>query len=146
MNAHKMHICRCSCDAAVLLQLRPLLRLMLTTVACAQLAAAAMLCNDWTDRVAAEHRFQAFAHCRRSNKTQLGLANYRRVERCAQFARSRRALAFNYAPINETGHRRTERNGYDVVQSDGKFGGCVLGGLAISVLNRCVWGPKIDTF
>lgn len=100
------------------------LQLRLMLLATVQLAAAVMLCDDLAQRASVEHRFQAFAHCRRSNKTQVGLANYRRIERCADLARQRRALAFNYAPINAAGRLRTERNGYDV-PSDGERVKCV---------------------
>lgn len=70
-----------------------------------QLVSAATFCSDWSERIDRHHRFHALAHCRRSNRTQVGLANYRRVQRCAQLALQRRALAFNYAPVRRAGGR-----------------------------------------
>lgn len=45
-------------------------------------------------------QYYPLRHCKRSNKSVNGLANFRRVQRCADFARSRHALAFNFAPIS----------------------------------------------
>lgn len=79
-----------------------------------QLASAAMFCSDWAERIERHHRFHALAHCRRSNKTQVGMANYRRVQRCAELALQRRALAFNYAPVR----RAAGRNLYERIDGN----------------------------
>uniref|UniRef100_A0A182P9H4 adenylate cyclase n=1 Tax=Anopheles epiroticus TaxID=199890 RepID=A0A182P9H4_9DIPT len=57
------------------------------------------------------HRFYPLRHCQRSNRTVIGLMNVKTVRECADFARDKQGLAFNYAPIN-----RNNTNWFDVVR------------------------------
>lgn len=83
-------------------------------------ASSPLLCSERARLVSGAQRYEPVAHCRRSNKTQLAAANYRRVAQCARLARDRRALAFNYATVRR--RRGGVRNLYD--QSDVN-GACV---------------------
>ncbi|XP_053677694.1 uncharacterized protein LOC128727778 [Anopheles nili] len=57
------------------------------------------------------HRFYPLRHCQRSNRTVIGLSNVESVRECAEFARYKQGLAFNYA---EAG--RNTSNLFDVVK------------------------------
>lgn len=97
------------------MHLRPSLGTVAIAVAVTvQLVSAAMFCSDWAERISRHHRFHALAHCRRSNKTLVGMANYRRVQRCSELALRRRALAFNYAPVR----RAAGRNLYERIDGN----------------------------
>lgn len=67
--------------------------LLLTTNIC-----FCLYCLDYRN-AKQKHQYYPLRQCKRSNKSVNGLANFRRVQRCADFARSRHALAFNFAPI-----------------------------------------------
>lgn len=68
------------------------------------------ICSLHRDRT--RHRFYALRHCQRSNQTVIGLANFSTVRECAQYARQKRGLAFNFAPKS-----RNHTNLYDVVKT-----------------------------
>ncbi|XP_041775583.1 uncharacterized protein LOC121595581 [Anopheles merus] len=57
------------------------------------------------------HRFYPLRHCQRSNRTVIGLVNVQSVRECADYARDKQGLAFNFAPI-----KRNNTNWYDVVR------------------------------
>lgn len=59
-----------------------------------------------------EHRFHALRHCQRSNRTIVGLTNTATVAECAEYARKKRGLAFNFGPKN-----RNDTNLYDVLNA-----------------------------
>lgn len=44
------------------------------------------------------HTYHPLRHCQRSNKTVIGLSNVKTVDKCADFAAKRKAMAFNFAP------------------------------------------------
>uniref|UniRef100_A0A182M8J7 C-type lectin domain-containing protein n=1 Tax=Anopheles culicifacies TaxID=139723 RepID=A0A182M8J7_9DIPT len=46
------------------------------------------------------HRFYPLRHCQRSNRTVIGLKNVKTVRECADFARDKQGMAFNYAPVD----------------------------------------------
>lgn len=43
-------------------------------------------------------KYYPIRHCQRSNKTIIGSINVNNVEKCADFASQRKAMAFNFAP------------------------------------------------
>ncbi|KFB39058.1 AGAP009316-PA-like protein [Anopheles sinensis] len=57
---------------------------------------AVPICEQQAKRIV--HRFYPLRHCQRSNRTVIGLANVKTVRECANLARHKQALAFNYAP------------------------------------------------
>uniref|UniRef100_A0AAG5CXA5 C-type lectin domain-containing protein n=1 Tax=Anopheles atroparvus TaxID=41427 RepID=A0AAG5CXA5_ANOAO len=59
-------------------------------------SAAVKTCEMQAKRIV--HRFYPLRHCQRSNRTVIGLANVKTVRECADLARHKQALAFNYAP------------------------------------------------
>ncbi|XP_049548389.1 uncharacterized protein LOC125959606 [Anopheles darlingi] len=56
------------------------------------------------------HRFYLLRHCQRSKRNVIGLANVKTVRACADLARGKQAMAFNYAPAGRTGVNRYELN------------------------------------
>ncbi|EDS28634.1 conserved hypothetical protein [Culex quinquefasciatus] len=54
------------------------------------------ICSRHRTRI--QHRFHALRHCQRSNKTIIGLINVSTVKECAQYARKRHGMAFNFGP------------------------------------------------
>jgi hypothetical protein len=58
----------------------------------------------------AKHEFHPLRHCQRSNKTVIAYSDAEDVDKCADFARRSRALAFNFSPRE----RRIEANLYAV--------------------------------
>lgn len=54
------------------------------------------------------HKYHPIRHCQRSNQTIVGLANVNNVDKCADFASKRKAMAFNFSPL-----ARREKNLYD---------------------------------
>ena len=71
-------------------------------------------CSELSNKI--KHNFSPLRHCQRSNRTVIGMKNVENVEKCADFARSKRGLAFNYSP---TGRNRT--NFYDISDENGKI-------------------------
>ncbi|XP_053667048.1 uncharacterized protein LOC128716153 [Anopheles marshallii] len=57
------------------------------------------------------HRFYPLRHCQRSNRTVIGLKNVKTVRECADFARDKQGLAFNYAPVD-----RNNSNWFELVK------------------------------
>ncbi|XP_050072388.1 uncharacterized protein LOC126560473 [Anopheles maculipalpis] len=57
------------------------------------------------------HRFYPLRHCQRSNRTVIGLKNVKTVRECADFARDKQGLAFNFAPLD-----RNSSNWFDLVK------------------------------
>ncbi|XP_058824436.1 uncharacterized protein LOC131685055 [Topomyia yanbarensis] len=70
------------------------------------------ICAQHRDRI--KHRFHALRHCQRSNRTIVGLKNTETVQECAEFARKRQGMAFNFGPKD-----RNRTNLFEVVQSHG---------------------------
>ncbi|XP_053692326.1 uncharacterized protein LOC128740785 [Sabethes cyaneus] len=54
------------------------------------------ICAPLRSRI--KHHFHALRHCQRSNRTVIGLINAETVRECAEFARRKHGLAFNYGP------------------------------------------------
>ncbi|XP_065080578.1 uncharacterized protein LOC135703316 [Ochlerotatus camptorhynchus] len=59
-----------------------------------------------------KHRFHALRHCQRSNRTIVGLINTETVAECAEYARKKRGMAFNFGPKN-----RNDTNLFDVLKA-----------------------------
>ncbi|KAG4080631.1 hypothetical protein HA402_013161 [Bradysia odoriphaga] len=59
-----------------------------------------LFCAEYKNSLFTYHPIR---HCQRSNKTVIGLSNVKTVDRCAEFAVQRRAMAFNFAPVDR-GH------------------------------------------
>lgn len=55
-------------------------------------------CADYKNNI--RHNYHPVRHCQKSNKTAIGLANFNTVDKCAEFASKRKAMAFNYAYID----------------------------------------------
>lgn len=49
-----------------------------------------------------KHEFHPLRHCQRSNKTVIAYSNVKNVEKCAEFTRISRGLAFNFSPRNRS--------------------------------------------
>ncbi|XP_058126386.1 uncharacterized protein LOC131283098 [Anopheles ziemanni] len=75
--------------------MRPMFVIMVALLLIPSLAAVA-ICEQQAKRIV--HRFYPLRHCQRSNRTVIGLANVKTVRECANLARHKQALAFNYAP------------------------------------------------
>lgn len=60
-----------------------------------------------------KHEFHPLRHCQKSNKTIIAVDNFSSVDECAEFARSSKALAFNYSPKN-----RCEKNLYQIANEN----------------------------
>lgn len=60
-------------------------------------ASYALLCSEYKEKIQPP-QYYPLKHCQRSNKTSIGMTNFRHIKRCADFARSRKAMAFNFAP------------------------------------------------
>ncbi|EJY57799.1 AAEL009338-PB, partial [Aedes aegypti] len=63
-------------------------------------------------RQLAKHRFYALRHCQRSNRTIIGLINVKNVGECAEYARKKRGMAFNFGPKD-----RNETNLFDALKA-----------------------------
>ncbi|XP_035772725.1 uncharacterized protein LOC118456239 [Anopheles albimanus] len=61
------------------------------------------------------HRFYLLRHCQRSERNVIGLANVKTVRSCADIARSKQAMAFNYAPAGRHGVNR-----FDLAQNQSR--------------------------
>ncbi|XP_062548210.1 uncharacterized protein LOC134213292 [Armigeres subalbatus] len=59
-----------------------------------------------------KHRFHALRHCQRSNRTIVGLINVNSVADCADYARKKHGMAFNYGP-----KERNETNFFEVLKA-----------------------------
>lgn len=46
------------------------------------------------------HAYHPLRHCQRSNKTVIGSFNVKTVDKCADLAAKRKAMAFNFAPLD----------------------------------------------
>nr|XP_029727317.1 uncharacterized protein LOC115265617 [Aedes albopictus] len=66
-------------------------------------------CSRHQQRI--KHRFHALRHCQRSNRTIIGLINVKSVGECAEYARKKHGMAFNYGPND-----RQETNLFDVLR------------------------------
>lgn len=53
-------------------------------------------CADY--RIGFVHTYYPVRHCQKSNKTIISSSNVTTVEKCAEFASMRKAMAFNFAP------------------------------------------------
>lgn len=72
-----------------------------------------IFCSDYRKRE--NHTFYPSRHCQRSNGTQIGAINVVSLDKCADFARSVKALAFNYGRFNTSDGRRAPKNLFEVV-------------------------------
>lgn len=52
-------------------------------------------CAEYKNSV--QHNYHPVRHCQKSNKTVIGLINASTVDKCADFASKRKAMAFNFA-------------------------------------------------
>lgn len=71
-----------------------------------------IFCSDYRKRE--NHTFYPSRHCQRSNGTQIGSINVASLDKCAEFARSVKALAFNYGNFNTSNGRRPPKNLFEV--------------------------------
>jgi hypothetical protein len=72
-------------------------------------------CSDIHQKI--QHDYYPLRHCQRSNQLIVGLKNVENVGDCAEFARSRNGLAFNFGP-----KERQDKNLFDVERETGKLG------------------------
>uniref|UniRef100_A0A182K5K3 adenylate cyclase n=1 Tax=Anopheles christyi TaxID=43041 RepID=A0A182K5K3_9DIPT len=61
------------------------------------------------------HHFYPLRHCQRSNRTVIGLLNAKTVRECADYARDKQGLAFNYARV-----KRNNTNWFELVREQNK--------------------------
>ncbi|XP_050094475.1 uncharacterized protein LOC126577103 [Anopheles aquasalis] len=69
-------------------------------------SSAVRTCTEQSRKIV--HRFYLLRHCQRSERNVIGLANVKTVRNCADLARSKQAMAFNYAPAGRNGVNRYE--------------------------------------
>lgn len=60
------------------------------------LMADGLSCADYKNSFV--HDYHPIRHCQKSNKTVIGVTNVNTVDKCAEFASKRKAMAFNFAP------------------------------------------------
>lgn len=65
-----------------------------------------MFCSDF--RKHENYTFYPLRHCQRSNVTQISVKNVNSFERCAEFAKSVKALALNYGRFNATNEKQSK--------------------------------------
>ena len=58
-------------------------------------SANSKFCKEFKD---IEHKFYPLRHCQRSNKTVIDFSKVESLNECSEFAREKRALAFNFSP------------------------------------------------
>ncbi|XP_058452468.1 uncharacterized protein LOC131431044 [Malaya genurostris] len=68
------------------------------------------ICTQHRERI--KHHFYAVRHCQRSNQSIIGLINTNTVQDCAEFARTKQGMAFNFGPAN-----RVRNNLFDTMES-----------------------------
>lgn len=68
-------------------------------------------CTEYKSSVG--HKYYPVRHCQRSNQTIVGLSNVNSVDKCADFALKRRAMAFNFAPLD-----RKDKNLFDQLKGE----------------------------
>lgn len=86
---------------------------LLLLLAIFRIVSSQTFCSDFVKRE--NHTFYPLRHCQRSNKTQIGAINVNSLEKCAQYARNNRALAFNYGSKTvEQLKGKEPRNYFDV--------------------------------
>lgn len=60
------------------------------------LPADGLSCEDYKNSI--DHEYHPLRHCQKSNKTIIGSINVNTVDKCADYASKRKAMAFNFAP------------------------------------------------
>lgn len=62
------------------------------------------------------HKYYPVRHCQRSNQTIVGLTNVNNVDKCADFASKRSAMAFNFSPLDRRGNNLFDQlKGQDII-------------------------------
>lgn len=80
-----------------------------------------IFCSDFRKRE--NYTFHPLRHCQRSNMSQISARNVNSFEKCAEFAKSVKALAFNYGRFNASNEQRP-RNLFEVAAEKKRQKGC----------------------
>lgn len=72
-----------------------------------------IFCSDYRKRE--NYTFYPSRHCQRSNGSQISAASVASLDKCADFARSVKALAFNYGHFNTSEGRRPPKNLFEEI-------------------------------